>query len=299
MAEPIVSIITCTGNRPEAFSLCKKYVERQTFKGTIQWVVIDDGKDAILDAGTLTRKNATVDTVRALRTWEPGLNTQRFNMEQALRAVTGDYIFIFEDDDWYHPEYIERMLFLLKKYPLVGEGNSKYFNIKARAWKEMRNTRSSSLSQTALHKSIMPLLKDAINSGEFFFDIHLWRNAYEKKIDSLIFTDKQLSVGMKGLPGRDGLGTGHKVNSNVNERWFPDPKFTKLEEWVGKDVDSYRKFVQAAKMQEIKKSLVGSTKAVHPAVNRKVAGSIPARPATQPATAIPVNLRPKLFKEND
>ena len=42
MYEPF-TIITPTGDRPDAFELCCKYVQRQTIK-PVEWIVIDDGE---------------------------------------------------------------------------------------------------------------------------------------------------------------------------------------------------------------------------------------------------------------
>lgn len=305
---PLVSIVTCTGSRPEAFVLCEKLLGRQTYKGPLQWIVIDDSGRPLV-APSITGPNIDVVHRTGPRTWAEGLNTQRFNMEEALKHIRGEVVFFFEDDDWYHPEFIERMLYFLKRYPIVGEGNSKYFNVGAKAWREMRNTRSSSLSQTGIHKSVLPILKAAVDSGEFFFDMYLWRKAFEKKLEFLVFNERQFSVGMKGLPGRAGLGTGHTVN--WNDRWIPDPKLSKLKEWIGEDVDLYRKFMVEKPAAVVKKPMVGSSMVERSAVNRKAAGSSPARPVPPKAAlkppapsnqTAPLNqtspFRPALFKEN-
>jgi hypothetical protein len=47
--------------------------------------------------------------------------------------------------------------------------------------------------------------------------------------------DTNTVVGIKGLPGRKGLGLGHRPD----HRFTPDPDFAKLREWIGADAEHY------------------------------------------------------------
>ena len=38
-----LTILTCTGDRPEQFRHCEVYVARQTLQAT-RWIVVDDGR---------------------------------------------------------------------------------------------------------------------------------------------------------------------------------------------------------------------------------------------------------------
>ena len=38
-----VTLITPTGDRPQCFRLCEHWMRRQTYDGTVQWIVVDDG----------------------------------------------------------------------------------------------------------------------------------------------------------------------------------------------------------------------------------------------------------------
>lgn len=232
----LISLITCTGTRPEAFALCEKWMGRQTaFKVfPFEWIVVDDGPVPI---------NCTMGQtyVRGPKQWEEGINTHRYNMDAALEKVRGDYIFVIEDDDFYTPEYIETMIDLMRFVPVVGEGTAKYYNLKIPGYKEMRNREHASLCQTALRSTHKDLLYKAVHSGELYFDIHLWRTVIDSKIPSILVNDTALCIGMKGLPGRTGIGAGHKKEKRD---YYLDAGGRKLKEWLGSDAQYYESFLR-------------------------------------------------------
>lgn len=243
--QPLVTLITCTGHRPEALKICNKLMSNQTFQDEVQWVVIDD--EAPSDFFEIEiRYRADASAARfnigkhgGPKLWEPGFNTQRFNLDEAFKHIAGDYILIIEDDDWYHPTYIEEMVNLLQHHDLVGEGNAKYYSLKVPGFKQMHNYQHTSLCQLGMRKEVLPLFYKAIHSGELYIDIALWKKAFEEKLKTCIFTNRQLSIGMKGLPGRPGIGVGHTAKD-----YMYDAGMKQLEKWIGKDVELYKPFVK-------------------------------------------------------
>lgn len=232
----LVTLITCTGARPEAFSLCEKYIQRQTYKGPLQWIVVDDGPIP-------TRCHCDQQYIRAKKIWEPGYNSQRDNLNQAIEYIKGDIVLIIEDDDWYSSNYIEVMLDLMKYFALVGEGNAKYYHVEAQGYQEQHNTMHVSLCQTGFRKELIKPFYAAINSGEFYIDIVLWTRSVAEKWSRCVIIDKNLCIGMKGLPGRTGLGQGHKQQKH----FMHDLGFAKLREWVGADAPVYEMFSKLKK----------------------------------------------------
>lgn len=230
-----ITLITCTGGREEAFRLCERYMKRQTVwdsdKYKIQWIVIDDCVPATL--GTLNQ-----EYYRGTQMWKEGINTQRPNMEQAFRYIKGDYILTIEDDDWYHPLYIENMVTLLQQFDIVGEGNAKYYSIKVPGFKEMGNYKHTSLCQLGIRKSVLPIFETAISGGHLYMDIDLWQKANDHHLKSCIFANENLCVGIKGMPGRDGIGVGHRQRD-----YMYDHGLLKLQEWIGSDVELYKPFI--------------------------------------------------------
>lgn len=232
----LLSVITCTGGRPEAFDLCKKYVQHQTYTSPIQWMVVTD-ESPIIVGEALQGMNCEIYT--GLNRWREGLNTQRSNMEEALKYVKGDYILIAEDDELYKPDYFRTMVELLQHCDLAGVCNSKYYHVGLPGYKEMHNYNHAALSHTALTKKALPLLQAAVDSGEMFFDIHMWNNAREKRVTSLLLANTDLVIGMKGMPGRPNLGAGGQKRD-----YLIDPNLAKLEEWCGAYASNYLPFIK-------------------------------------------------------
>lgn len=42
----MMTLITPTGVRPKAWSICERLMARQTYDGPVQWVIVDDGQQA-------------------------------------------------------------------------------------------------------------------------------------------------------------------------------------------------------------------------------------------------------------
>lgn len=231
---PILSVITPTGARSEAFRLCRKFVERQTLdKNLWEWIVVDDGPIPVA-INPSTIPNGV--HVRRTPLWKPGQNTQIQNIQEGLKVARGEWIAFIEDDDWYAPNYLESMLELLEQHDLlcIGEARAKYYNIRTRRHKIMQNEDAASLCQTVFHRSYLPFLENAIASGTVFLDKFFWASAREAG-NTMLLPNSVYSVGIKGMPGREGIGCGHKKN----ESWPRDITGRVFEEWLGDDVKFY------------------------------------------------------------
>ena len=97
-----ISVITLTGGREIAFTLCERWMKRQTLKPD-EWIVVDDYEKR-------TKCKMGQKVIRRKPFWRPGEMTLQKNLLEALKIVTGDIILIIEDDDWYSPNYIENIL---------------------------------------------------------------------------------------------------------------------------------------------------------------------------------------------
>lgn len=244
MTLPLVTVITCTGGRPEAFSQCEKYMARQTYKGPIQWIIIDDcepSTNITLPFGDYQNTWVRQEYYKGPKTWRQGINTQRLNMDLAIKYVKGDYIFIWEDDDMYHANFIEAYMNLLQYYSVVGEGNAKYYNISERMYKEWGNYQHASLCQTGFRKEILHIFDDSVNSGVLFMDCQFWLTLRQHGVKPFIFANQDYVIGMKGLPGRFGIGAGHQPQEQGFKR---DPDLSVLKSWVGDDWIWYKDQVQ-------------------------------------------------------
>lgn len=232
-----ITLITTTGSRPEAFALCEKFVARQSYKGEIQWIVVDDNpsKPTVCTMGQ--------EYIAGPLSWKPGINTQRYSLAVAFPKIRGEQVFIWEDDDNYKVDYLSTMLDMLKYADLVGECGVTYYSLAVKGFKEMGNYQHASTCQTAFNKKYLPRFEQAVHSGEKFFDILLWNSARMRKDKHILFHGSNLCVGMKGLPGRGGIGFGH---TNTHE-FTPDSQWVKLRQLVGEDANLYINLVTGKK----------------------------------------------------
>lgn len=217
-----ITCITCTGDRIVAFDLCARWMQDQTIIPS-QWIVVDDGKIP-------TTPKINCEYVRREPQRNDPLHTMTMNLKLALSKVTGDKIIIWEDDDYYSPKYIEEMSKKLDEYDLVGIGKSKYYNIQAFRYYQHNGEAfkdHASLAQTAFKKSLIPLILKKMN-GDQFLDVRIWQGL---RGNSNIFVDdkESLYVGIKGMPGRKGIGSGHNPNM---EGYKDDKNKAVLRAWI-------------------------------------------------------------------
>ena len=205
----IVAGITPTGGRPEALALCHRWMERQT-RPLDEWVVVDDG--GVTDE-----------------------NTQAANLLAAIDQVTAtaDVVLVIEDDDWYSPRYVEHMIDLAERSELFGDGRARYYNVATSRWAQLHNTAHASLCQTGWRASLTPLVRDVLATGPAWIDIELWKRAAGRgRVNE---PGVVRCVGVKGLPGRPGIGVGHRADFGT-----PDRDREMLRQWVGlEDAEVY------------------------------------------------------------
>ena len=170
--------------------------------------------------------------------WEPGQNTQAQNMRLLLSAALAagaKLILIIEDDEWYSPYYVEKMVELLQHWPLVGEGKAKYYCIKNRTWRIYDNIDHACLCRTGMNADYADALMQHFEDYSDNVDKHFWRNTGQQ--GKVIF-DVDLSVGLKGMPGRLGISRAHQGH----KCYVQDPHMDKLAEWFGEDANHYATF---------------------------------------------------------
>ncbi len=227
-----INLLTPTGARPAAFSLCEKWIQNQTVKN-FEWICVDDCP------ATPTRFSLGQKLIKAPKLWTPEINTQRYNMDALLEAANGDVIFIIEDDEYYAPNYVETMLKLLETASVAGISNDRYYHIKAKGYKIIGNWKHASLCRTALRKDVKNLLYQAVHSGEYYFDIDFWKRVRESQVPMSLIAHSKLSIGIKGMPGRGGLGAGHEVIGYAG-----DKDYKVFQEWLGSDWAYYQQYLK-------------------------------------------------------
>ena len=233
--EDKVTVITPTGDRPEALALLRRWIAAQT-RQPDQWLIIDDGRKRIKPK----RFPEAIVIRREPRADDPPC-TLGENLKIAASLVAHDKVLIMEDDDWYGPEYISTMAALLDAHEVVGISGTKYYYPGIPGYRDMGRGDHASLSQTGLRKSALPELLKAIPGDgtlpDCSIDLRLWKNC--KGQGHLIPGDGlKLHCSIKGMPGRPGAGVGH------DKRFYKhDKDLSKFHEWCG-DVEAYRDFIK-------------------------------------------------------
>ncbi len=124
----MLTLLTCTGARPEAFAICQKLMLAQHYDGPVRWVIVDDGE--VPTPITFQREGWDLIVVRPSPYWKPGDNTQARNMRAGLAFVAMDArLAIIEDDDFYAPTWLSRIDHELMFADLVGERRARYYNL--------------------------------------------------------------------------------------------------------------------------------------------------------------------------
>ena len=220
------TIITPTGDRLISFNLCCEWITRQTVKN-FQWVVVDDGNismEPILETFPLV-----FEYIRREPQPDDPKHTLNLNMLEAFKHVEGDIVLIMEDDEYYHPQYIERMSQHLKHTDLAGSNISRYYHLPSGGLFIDRNNNFCSLSQTGFKSTLFPFVKELLLTDPQYLDYQIWMNA--TGVIARIFDDSRepLTVGMKSMPGRPGIGIGHKESTysvfdkdrSILKKWIP------------------------------------------------------------------------------
>ena len=224
-----ITCITPTGDRPLAFALCRQWMLHQTVKPD-QWIVVDDGKIPLTSARGMQyiRREPQPDDPRF---------TLSLNLAAALPLIKGDKIFIIEDDDYYAPDYIAEMSRRLDSHEVVGLMHAKYYYLPTGGYQTHANATHCSLAETAFRSSFLPEMPEILRlSTESYVDLRIWIKAGTR---GYRFNDneKPLYLGIKGLPGRSGIGIGHdpgryRKNKDAANRPM-------LKRWVPKDYQVY------------------------------------------------------------
>ncbi len=236
----MVTLITATCDQPAGFALCERWMKAQTVPfSSMQWIVVDDGVDKY------AKTTCGQTYIRRVRPpMASGAYSICSNLLAAAHLVRGDYVLVIEHDDYYAPTHVERMVALLEERDIVGDDQQRYYHVGMRRWKQYQN-RGAALCQTGFRRALLPtfveVARECRKADVYGIDAALWRRCMNggEWIHALRHT--RTVVGIKGLPGRRGLGVGHQVD-RVAQRWKADPNLRKLEEWAGPDSKAYAEF---------------------------------------------------------
>lgn len=240
-------VITCTGDRPEALRLCNHYMARQTHQD-FTWIVVSDVFEE-----TPGPRRADLFIGRE-PCWEPGEITLPQNLLAGLEAVDTSepgIVLIVEDDDWYSGGYIGNMHSIAENLPpqimLFGESRTRYYNVRWRTYRHNDNDKWASLCSMGFKTEFIPEMRKMIEECDPdrpFIDVA----AFQKHRSRAYLQPTDLVCGIKGMPGRRGIGHGH---TEACKRLRRDPYLEVLQDWIGTDVERYRDFYHDEEMRDV------------------------------------------------
>ena len=235
-----VTALTTTGSRPEAMSFCCDYILRQT-RQPDQWIVVDDG------AEPLPVRPAGCTYIRREPREDDPPHTLTRNWLAAIPHIEGDVVVVAEDDDWVKSTYISEMCAVLENADIAGECCALYYNVAVRKWVLHGNYAHASLCSTAFRRELLDAVSVLCASDDPLLDIRLWRYAWENGMRRYLRVptrNDRLVVGIKGMPGRKGIGFGHAENWSG---WNDDAMGDELVRLVRLDALWYTQFYRGAK----------------------------------------------------
>jgi len=156
------------------------------------------------------------------------------NLKTVLPLIKGEKVIIMEDDEYYAPGYVAEMASRLDQYGVVGIMRAKYYHLPTGGYLQIANRTHASLAETAFRKSFLPEL-ETLWPGDTSLDMRIWQKAGHR---GRLFddTDKPLYLGIKGLPGRVGIGAGH--NPGLYHRIDNGERII-FKQWVPRDYQVY------------------------------------------------------------
>ena len=230
-----IAAVTPTRDRAQAIKLLARWVRQQTLP-VDRWIVVDDGDEPVSPAPEMTH------LVRRARTSNEPEHSLCLNLRQALPFLTEDKVLILEDDEYYAPTYVEEMSRRLNSSPAVGIGFSKYYHLGLRSYYVHENMAHASLAQTSFRSELLDrFIRAMADPREKFVDIKFWKQVRAignvwRDGDRYDGAAGAQYLGIKGMPGRFGIGFGHKAMPQYKQ----DEGLDVLRRWIRpQDVAAY------------------------------------------------------------
>lgn len=234
----MIALITPTGGRTFQIQVLAHCMRNQTYAGPVTWIIVDD---CLPETTSFIpedfKPNWTILKVSPWPKWEAGQNSQARNISEGIRELFDHHsedqveaIFFIEDDDYYKPTYLETMVPRLPGFQAIGETNTIYYNVYYRRYVVNGNREHASLFQTAISV-------DALQEFEKCYKERFIDYVFFAKIHRVsLFQAGNQAIGIKGLPGRSGIGSGHSQAMTM----IADPEMQHLKFLIGEDYKIYR-----------------------------------------------------------
>jgi len=216
------------------------------------WVIVDD----VSPQTKISESDIEQAVIIPAGCWKPGDQTYARNFrlacEHILEHIGPGWVAIFEDDDWYHQDYLQYFIPRLQKrlqdgIYLAGEFNNVYYHVVFRHFKRVGpHAQNATMASTIFHTSAIPDILSSIDGYEgLSLDLKIFHSAQRSR---MLLYDTDYVVGIKGVPqvGRDGGTHSHSAATVKRAGWKPDRDLSFLRSLIGDDVEFYAKFFDAS-----------------------------------------------------
>lgn len=207
-----------------------RWVARQTYAGPVHWIIIDDGPDP--QDIPPARHDWTISVQRPRPFWARGQNTQIRNIVLGLELIDDhEPLVLIEDDEHIAPGWLTRVHDELQHSDIVGQKLCRKYNLVTRRARELIHPYRASLCATGLKDSGIARLRRIVRKHPKLIDNVLWKPGVGRLFDGCYI------VGIKSMPGRPGIDSGHRPRFGE----IADDDGTLLSRWIGEeDAQAYR-----------------------------------------------------------
>lgn len=224
-----IDIITPTANRPQALLVADKQLCRMEGSGEFRWIISNGSEKPLPE---FKYPNTVILNNKLTR--KGNLNFLN-NVEQAVKAATGELVVVMEDDDWYRKDYLTNKLGMFNSTDkrLIGLDNPRHYHLGMRCLEQRYSGRVLSLMHaTSFRRSLTPYVLSRIDDcrerKSHDLDWSLWDNTDDKQL----FPRGDMMTSLKGW--LDGLTDHHKFNTSNKRCWtHHDPDLEYLEWLMG------------------------------------------------------------------
>lgn len=227
-----ITVITMTANRPKDLARLQKYMGRQTYKN-FKWLVIKDSDVAYPEPMPFETRIQRVKK-------ENELHSMLENLREGLLRVDTPLVAICEDDDWFSPDYLEKMVAMLKDHHLAGFSQEIVYRASNRTFSRAWNVAHASLSATGWqHEEITPFVLAIIEQNDVYVDSILWQEIQEMEGYSAKLTENTERES-RGLLYHVGFKSDHGASPlHTRQLMSEDTIGGCLRKWIGEDAQEY------------------------------------------------------------